>query len=203
MKRGLTITILILLGIILIPLISAYTWGGGYYRSPLDYLDNEWVIFSIIFIIFFAVIFFTVNRAFKNSAVSGVIALALSLLIAMVMARRGLLYGYVGEEIGSWVLIITALIGVAFLIRFVWESFGKIGTIIALIGLWIIIRSFDPYDLLPYELLTDTFISIYEFFASILGLIIIVAGAILILNITDTRTIGEKLIKQLGRRRPR
>ena len=54
-----TIVGLLSLGIILLlilPLISAYSWGGGYYRSPLDYLDNEWVIFAIIFMIFFAVI---------------------------------------------------------------------------------------------------------------------------------------------------
>ena len=205
MKRGLTITLasLVLLGLVLIPLISAYSWGGGYYRSPLDYLDNEWFLFGIVFLIFFAVIYFTVNRAFKNPSVSGVIALGLSLLIAMVMARRGLLYGYLGEEIGSWILIITVLIGVAFLIRFIYESFGKTGTVIGLIGLWIVIRSIDPYDLLPYQLLTDVFINIYEFFASIFGLVILVAGSLILLNVTDTKTFGEKLLKQLGRRRPR
>ena len=61
-------------------------------------------------------------------------------------------------------LIITVLIGVGFLIRFVDESFGKPGTIIALIILWFVIRSIDPYEHLPHQLLTDTFINIYEFF---------------------------------------
>jgi len=204
MKGGLTL--ISLLGIalmIILPLVSAYTWGGGYYRSPLDYLDNEWVIFSLFFLVFFAVIFFTVNRAFKNPAVSGIIALGLSLMIAMVMARRGLLYGYVGEEIGAWILIITVLIGIAFLMRFIYESFGKTGSIIGLIGIWFVIRSVNPYNMLPYQLLTDTFVNTYEFFASIIGLIILVAGGLIILNITDTRTWGERLLKQLGRRRPR
>jgi hypothetical protein len=187
--------------ITIIPLISAYNFGGwGYYNSPLDYLENEWVIFGIVFLVFFAIIFFTVNKAFKNNAVSGVIALGLSLMIAMVMARRGLLYGYLGEELGSWILIITILIGIAFLIRFIYESFGKTGTIVALIILWIFLRSIDPYDFLPYQLLTDTFINIYEFFASIFGGIILIIGALVILNIADTRTIGEKLIKSLGKR---
>lgn len=204
MKRGyLSILFLSLILVFTItPLISSASWGGGYYSSPLDYLDNEWVIFGLFFLVFFAVIFFTVNRAFKNSAVSGIIALGLSLMIALVMARRGLLYGYVGDEIGAWILIITVLIGIAFLVRFIYESFGKTGTIVGLIGLWFILRSIDPYDLLPYQLLTDTFVNIYEFFASILGLIIFVIGGILILNLTDTRTFGERLIKQLGRRRP-
>ena len=205
MKRGLVITSLILgLALILIiPLISAPSWGGGYYRSPLDYLENEWIMFGLFFVVFFAIIFYTVNRAFKNPAVSGVIALGLSLMISMTMAQRGLLYGYVGEEIGSWLLIVTVLIGVGFLIRFIWESFGKPGTVIALIGLWFLLRAFDPYEFLPYELLTDTFIGIYEFFASFLGLIIIIIGSVVALNVFDSRTIGERLIKQFSRRRPR
>ena len=71
MKRGQLLSIILLSSILVLtitPLISAqFGWGGGYYSSPLDYLDNEWVIFSLVFLIFFAVIFFTVNRAFKNS----------------------------------------------------------------------------------------------------------------------------------------
>jgi len=198
------LSVLVLLSIIvlaILPLVSAYDFGGwGYYNSPLDYLQNEWVIFGIIFLIFFAIIFYTVNKAFQNFAVSGVIALGLSLLISMVMAQRGLLYGYLGEEIGSWILIIAVLIGVAFLIRFIYESFGKTGTVIALIGLWIVLRSIDPYEFLPYQLLTDTFINIYEFFASIFGGIVLIIGALIILNVTDARTIGEKMIKALGKR---
>ena len=128
------LSVLVLLSIIvlaILPLVSAYDFGGwGYYNSPLDYLENEWVIFGIFFLVFFAIIFYTVNKAFKNSAVSGVIALGLSLMIAMVMAQKGLLYGYLGEEIGSWILIITVLIGIGFLIRFVYESFGKTGTMV-------------------------------------------------------------------------
>lgn len=203
MKRGLIILFLSLtLVFTILPLISAYSFGGwGYYNSPLYYLENEWVIFGIFFLVFFAIIFYTVNRAFKNSGVSGVIALGLSLLIAMVMAQRGLLYGYLGQEIGSWILIITVLIGIGFLIRFVYESFGKAGTMIALIGLWIFIRSIDPYEFLPYELLTDTFINIYEFFASIFGLIVLIIGALVILGITDPKNNFDKVMKFLGKRR--
>ena len=206
MERGNLLSSLLILSTIVLlitPLISAqFGWGGGYYRSPLDYLDNEWVIFSLFFLVFFAIIFFTVNRAFHNPAVSGVIALGLSLMIALVMARRGLLYGFMGEEIGAWVLIITILIGLAFLIRFIYESFGKTGTMVGLIGLWFVIRIIDPYDLIPYQLLTDVFVNTYEFFASILGLIVLVIGGILILNLTDTKTFGERILKQLGKRRP-
>ncbi|MFA7707749.1 MAG: hypothetical protein WCX73_02260 [Candidatus Pacearchaeota archaeon] len=191
----------LIIALAIIPLISAYSWGSwGYYSSPLDYLDNEWVIFGIYFLIFFTIVFFTVNKAFQNPAVAGVIALGFALLISLVMAQKGLLYGYLGEQIGSWILIITILIGLGFLLRFVYESFGKIGAIVTLIGLWIAIRSIDPYEFLPYELLTDTFINIYGFFASVFGGIVLIAIALIILNITDTKTIGERLISSLGKR---
>ena len=37
--------------LILIPAISAYTYSSwGYANSPLDYLENQWVMFSIYFI---------------------------------------------------------------------------------------------------------------------------------------------------------
>jgi hypothetical protein len=201
-KEGLLVLALSLIIVFtILPLISAYNFGGwGYYNSPLDYLENEWIIFGIFFLVFFAIIFYTVNKAFKNNAVSGIIALGLSLMIAMVMARRGLLYGYLGEEIGSWILIITILIGIAFLIRFVYESFGKTGTIVALIGLWIVLRSIDPYEFLPYQLLTDTFINIYEFFASIFGGIILIIGALVILGITDPKTNLDRITKFLSKR---
>ena len=155
-RRLLTLLLSLILVFTILPLISAYNLGGstwGYYNSPLDYLENEWVIFGIFFIVFFAIIYYTVNKAFQNPPVSAVVALGLSLLISMVMAQRGLLYGYLGEEIGAWVLIVTILIGVAFLIRFIHESFGKTGTIVALIGIWFVIRVIDPYEFLPYQLL--------------------------------------------------
>lgn len=205
MKKRLALSIVLVL--VLIPLISAYSfgpsWGSswGYYNSPLDYLENEWVIFGIFFLVFFAIIFYTVNKAFKNNAVSGVIALGLSLLIAMVMAQRGLLYGYLGDEIGAWILIIASLIGVGFLIRFVHESFGKTGTVIALIVMWIFLRSLDPYKFLPYQLLTDTFINVYEFLASILGLIVMIIAALVILGIVDPKTNLDRALKFLGKRR--
>tara|TARA_Y100000034_G_scaffold114872_1_gene151425 strand:- start:1769 stop:2374 length:606 start_codon:yes stop_codon:yes gene_type:complete len=199
MKRGNLLILLFGLALLAIPLISAASWG--YYDSPLDYLDNEWVVFGIVFLVFFAIIYYTVNRAFKNPAVSGVIGLGLALMIAMVITRRGLLYGYAGEQLGSWILIVTILIGVGFLLRFIYESFGKTGTAVALIGIWILIRSVDPYDILPYELLTDTFINTYEFFASWLGGIVLVVGGIILLNVTDMRTIGEKMMKVFSKRR--
>lgn len=198
------VMLLFVLAVLTLPLISAYSfgsWGGGYYNSPLDLFDNEWVIFGIIFIVFFAIIFFTVNKAFKTPGVSAVIALGLSLLIAITLARRGMLYGYFGDEVGSWVLIVTCLIGAGFIIRFAYESFGGLGAIISVGGLWYILHSIDPYEVIPYQILTDTIISVYEFVASWLGGIILMALTILLINIgREERTTWDILTKPRKRR---
>ena len=108
----------------LIPIISAFSWGGGYYGSPLDLLDNEWARFTIVFILFFAIIFYTTNKSFHHAGVSAAIALALSLLITMTIERRGMLYGYVGDEIGTYLLVIAFLIGIGLIYGLGFLPFG-------------------------------------------------------------------------------
>lgn len=202
MKRGIAITLFIG-ALLVLPLISAYSFGSwGYgYSSPLDFFDNEWVVFGVIFVVFFAIIFYTVNKAFKNPGVSAVIGAGLALLIAVTLAQRGMLYGYFGDQIGSWVLIVTVLIGAGFIIRFAYGSFGEIGAIITVGGLWYLIHSLDPYEVLPYEILNDTFISIYKFVAGWLGGIIIVVLTIIILNIGQEEMNFTDMFSNRRRRR--
>ena len=158
---------------LVLPLISAQ-WGGGYYRSPLDYLENEWVMFTILFLIFFAVIFYTLNKTFKNNAIAAVIALGISLLISLAIAQKGLISSYgLGEELGSWILLIAGLIGIGFLIRFSAETFGPTGTVATVIILWLLIRFIEPYQILPDFLLNTGFYGFYDsFLRSGWGLII-------------------------------
>jgi len=161
-------TILIISTILLfsiIPLISAYNFYGYdyFYGSPLDFLENQWVLFSIIFIILFGVIYYVLNKSFKNTGIAAAVGIGLSLFISMAIAQKGLLSQYGGGELSSWALLIASLITIAFLIRFVHESFGKIGLISFLVLLWIIIRSIDPYEILPNVLLTSKFYEIYDF----------------------------------------
>lgn len=180
--------IFLLIGLMLVvtPLASAAGWfglgGGGYYSSPLFFLENEWVMFGIVFIIFFAIIFYTVNKSFKNPMISGVIALGLGLFISIALAQRGWLNSYMGSEIGAWLLIVAALISIAFAIKFSYDSFGRIGAVAAIVIIWYVLHSNpDPYDILPPELMTDTFTGIYEFVSSWFGLIIaVIAGGIII-----------------------
>lgn len=167
------ISTIIITAILVLPLISAYSWGGWYgYRSPLDYLENEWVLFTVLFLIFLAIIFYTLNKALKNPAVAIIIAFGLSLLISMAISQKGLIMGYgISEEFSSWLLFIAALIGIGFLIRFAAESFGGIGAIIAVLGIWLLIHFIDPYQILPDVLLNSGFYNFYEFLKGGLGLI--------------------------------
>jgi hypothetical protein len=170
-KRKLLNFLVIFLIFIITPFASAY--GFEYYSSPAYLLDNEWVLFIILFLMFFAMIYYTVNKSFKNNVISGVIALGLSLLISLAIAKKGLLVGY-GYGLDSWVLLIAILIGFAFLIRFSSNSFGKIGAIAAVIVIWMIIKFVDPYNFLPETLLSNPeFMSFYEtFLKSPLSLVI-------------------------------
>ncbi len=159
-----TLTIIFILTLLALPLISAQTWGGGMwgYRSPLDYLENEWVTFTILFLIFFSVIYYSVNKTTKNPAVSIILALGISLFISLAISRRGLLWGY-GEGIDTWVLLGAVIIGIGFLIKFASESFGRAGAIATVILIWIILNAIDPYQILPDTLLySDNFMVFYE-----------------------------------------
>lgn len=164
----------ILMLLVALPTILAYNgwgWGGGY-QSPLYYFDNEWVWFTTIFLVFFAIIYFTVNKAFKNNMVSGVLALALSALIGITMLRSGWLYGYVGDAVGTWIVVVVILIAAGFLIRFAYEGLGVFGVLGALTFFWILLQGSDPYTLLPYDT-PDPLIWIYEWIKHPIGLILL------------------------------
>lgn len=169
-----------------LPFISALSYGNSWnnwFYTPEYYLSNPWIIFVAIFIIAFAIIFYTVNKSFNNTPVAAVIGIGLSLLISVTASQRGWLYGYVGNDLGSWILIITFLIGFGFLIKFVHTSFGKIGTSIVIISAWFLLFITDPYQVLPYEFMTPTFVTAYEFLTSIWGFIIIAIILLVIYNL--------------------
>lgn len=178
---------LTLISLAITPFISA-AYGGGwnswsYYSTPLDFLENQWVMFGLIFIILFGIIFYVLNKSFKNNAVAASVGFALSLFISMAISQRGLLYNYGGGELSSWALVIASLIAIAFLIRFANESFGRWGVGITIGIIWFMIYNLDAYDVLPNSLLNSGFYSIYEWLFSgtsgiVIGLLVVVLGFI-------------------------
>lgn len=179
-KLFFSILLLSLLLLIVTPLIKAFSFQGysSGYGSPLYYLQNDWVMFIIIFAIFFAVIYYSVNRTFNHQGVSAVIAAGIALLIAMTFAQSSLVYGFFGNELASWVTIITILVGIGFLIKFAFSSFGGPGIAITFILLWIILHNIDPTQILPYQLLSDSFLDFYALITSWFALLVLAIVAI-------------------------
>ncbi len=121
--------------IFFINLVSAYSYyGWGYSSSPLDYLDNEWVRFTTLFLVIFALVYFSVTKAFKdNQAVAAVIALGVTLLITVAISQQGLLYTYAGDQFGNWITLVAILLALGFFIKISGENFGASGVIVAVI----------------------------------------------------------------------
>ncbi len=197
-----TLTTILIISLLALPLISAYSWGGGSwgYRSPLDYLENEWVTFTILFLIFFAVIYYSINKTVKNPTVAVIVALGISLFISLALSRKGLLWGY-GQGIDVWVLLGAAIIGIGFLIRFASESFGRAGAIISVIIIWIILNAIEPYEFLPDTLLySDNFMTFYDGLKGFFGGVILVTIAVLFSKSKKDESVGGQLFDLFKRR---
>jgi hypothetical protein len=196
-------TAILSLFLFLIPMISAQ-WGGYSYYSPEALFNNEWFYFVLIFAVFFAVIFLSINRTFKNPGISVIVAGGLSLLIALTLAKRGLLYGYFGDQLSSWILIATVVIGLGFLIKFVHNTFGFFGVLVLVLILWFGMHNSDPYIVLPYELssieiITNSYIFIGSYFGLILGILLVIVLAKS--KIFEGESVGESVIKSIFKRR--
>ena len=139
---------------------------------------------------FFAIIYYTTNKSFKNPPVAAVVGLALSLFMAIAMAQRGWLDSYMGSEIGAWALLVSALIAVGFTVKFAFETFGRIGSVAATLIIWFILFSTDPQNILPPELLTDTFLNVYGFVSSWIGLVILLIISAVIITARGNRRWG-------------
>lgn len=198
-----SIFIFVFLSLLALPIISAQYYGGGwnfYGASPSYYLNNEWVMFGIIFIVFFGVIYHTLFKSFQQKMTAAVVALGISLFIAMTLTQGGFMNGYIGDQIGSWALFMVIIIGIGFLIKFTYDALGNVGVAFLVIGLWFMARSFNPMDILPYQMQNDTILNVYYLFSSVLGLFIIIFAAILLMRTVSGPTVAEQLFRQLRRR---
>ena len=201
-----------LLALFIIPLISAYGHGffGRFrgYGGPSALFQNEWVIFGIIFLVFFALIFYSLNKRFENNAVSSVIAGGVSLIIALSLSQRGLYFGYFGgfggfgQGLGDWIMFLAIIFGIFIGFKFIFENFGPAGSIPVVIVFWYLLRTIDIFNVLPYGFVTNEFLDIYELVITWAGLVILIIVSIII-----SRTLykGKKddfmIIPGWGRRR--
>jgi hypothetical protein len=144
--------LLILLSILLLPLASAYYR----YTSPAQLLENEWVVFALIFLIFFALIFFALGKTFReNMMASLIISAGLSFFISAVLSQRINFYGYFGEGIGGIIFLIVFLIIFSFVLKAVYDIAGPIGlgVSIFLTGLFLGLTKWEYQEVIPYSVI--------------------------------------------------
>lgn len=199
--------------IIMLPFVSAYAWGnswsswsgwgGSFYGSPLNFLDNQYFLFGAIFVLFFAMIFYTVNKSFHHPGIAALIAASLSLLISVTITRQNMLNSYMGEQVSSWMMIIVLLIVLAFLIRFTYEGLGWIGLVALAIALWLIIQNVEPYQILPTNMGmgTEIILNVYNFMRTIFGLAILIGLAFIISQIATRYSPWATTMREMGRGR--
>lgn len=144
--------LIFLLSIFFIPLVSAYYR----YTSPADLLNNQWVIFGLIFLIFFSLIFFALGKTFReNMMASLVISASLSFFISAVLSQRINFYGYFGEGIGGIIFLIVFLIIFTFVLKAVYDTSGPAGLSIGifLIGLFLGLTRWEYQEIIPYSII--------------------------------------------------
>jgi hypothetical protein len=180
----------------MIPFVSAQ-YGYGYGYSIDYYLSNPNALFVIVFIISFALIYYALNKQMHNSRVSGIIAFGVSLLISLALSRSNLWAGSFGGQFGGiWgtILLIAGVIAVAIIFKLLVDSLGNLGAFVGAITIWILLRSFDPYQILPYQFSTPSFFVFYDTLKSIVGLFILIGLAILYNSATKVqRPLADRL----------
>src|SRR3989338_6555844 len=154
-----------------LPLVSAYwggysSWGYGWFRTA-DLLENEWVIFSMLFAIFYATIFASLGKVFKeNKAVPAVISLALAFLVTAGIQRQWM---FLERPIMFWALILTiALVLLTFFRAMKIGPAMFFGVLFILVALWGTVKS-SISTMLPYGIVS--FIDSIGPFRWIFGLI--------------------------------
>ena len=156
-------------------------FGRGFYlpNNPAELLNNEWVVFSGIFLMTFAIVYLALANFFTKEKVISplqaalgivgkgkeaargpliVIAAVVSLFTAASVTRNGLFAQYLGNVVGLWVGVFVLIVLVMLLAPFykgLKANIGKIPAIVVVIfAFWLLLKFMIPYDFfysLPYE----------------------------------------------------
>ena len=173
-------TSIILVFLLSLPLISAY---GEWWSSPATLFENEWVLFTLIFVVFFAVTYVAMAKSIakENTGAAVLISLVVAALIAAAISQKAAYSYYTGADIGSWLFIVAIVIGVLLALKFMTSLIGGVGLFLVLIVSWFFVRGLDPYSIFPYDILTSSFYSIWDFITSGTFAVILVIIFILLL----------------------
>ena len=141
-----------ILGIMLVSFVSAQYWGGRLSLSDLLYnIDPSNIILGVVFIVVFAILYFSLSRFFKdregrpNKVIAAVIALSAALLITYGINRtgfniEGLFYNIgISREALYIILPILVMAGLIYAIlkRRIKELFLIIGGILVVLSFFV------------------------------------------------------------------
>lgn len=176
-SRFALIFLFILTTSLVLPLAMAQFWNAYYpIMMPADLLENEWVIFTILFAIFYVTIYVSLGKVMKgNKMAPAVVAVALAFLITAGIQRQWM---FLEKPIMYWALILTIiLVGLTFFRAMAIGPVALTGLVLLLVGLWPFIRNsltIGGRALLPYGLI--------RFLDAIspLALILLIVGFVLV-----------------------
>ena len=192
LKKG----ILSLLGLFLMPLISAYNWGYNY--SGLDrLLDNEWVVFGGIFILTFILVYIALVNFFtktdkpqfpwekgakrvENQQALIILALVVAFFASAAVVRNAWMVGLFGEAVSSFILVLLFVVMVILIVPFykaLKKNIGRLPAIlIFILALWFLIRYFfEPsqiVNLVPNFDISYKVYEVYDFVTQISTLVV-------------------------------
>ncbi len=130
---------ILLVAIVAIPLVSAQFFGYGYLPPPSQWLENEYLTFTLFFAIFFATIHLSLSRVFSGNPMPPmIIAAALAFLISASIQKN---WVFLERPVMFWAM---SLIGVLIVLAIL-RMFGggmNIGGILMLVGVIIMIWPF-------------------------------------------------------------
>lgn len=182
--------------LLFLPLVSAFDgFDSGYYYL-LQLLQNELVLFALIFLVFFALVYFTLNRTMKeNKGAVFIISAVVALFAAFAISQKTSFYGFVGETIGNWIIIVIAAFAIILLIRFL-ISLGLFYFLVILGISWFFFSSINTYEFLPYELRGTVLSDLLLFLSSSIFLIALIAVTVILFIIAYAGA-GNSTVKKL------
>jgi len=156
-------------------LVSAYSPYSIYWLRPEYLLDSSLVRFGLVFLFFYAVIYFGAKKVFKEeTAIAMVVSFVIALFASYSLWIRGFLDFYFSFNVFDWVLVIVFLIFFVLFAKFLYTSSSKFGSIFALIAMWIALFLLYTSDFFPSYALPDGLKLFFEIITGQIGIALVI-----------------------------
>lgn len=180
---------IVILGILLILLASQFLPGD---IGIVEQLENEWVMFGVVFLILFASIYYFVNKKTDNAPTSAIVGGGLALLMTIPIMKRGLLEDFLSESIVDWIIIIAVIVAVFFAVYWFYKKFNWKGVLLILILLALVPTFIDLANILPSDIYYGPVGDFIEVLKGISNIILIAAvGWIIIMIVMKLKSRGR------------